>query len=374
MPSQIIPCADCDAATLRFQDRGFRVLGCEPHPTKSRMCIIRFEPPQSPVLAAMEFPVVEAAGSVDMSPSQARTAQAIINVFETSAVLGRYGMVTVLPHDKGGLTYGRSQTTLASGGLYDLLKRYCQNPGSIFARRISPYLPQLQARDSALDGDRKFHNILRACADDLVMRETQDVFFEDHYWQPALGAARELGVRLPLSVAVIYDSYIHGSWNAIRDRTIGDVGRMNQVGEQVWVEAYIRVRRDWLEHHENPALNPTVYRMDAFSRLIELGQWALELPLVVRDIEISMASLTAMPPDCYDGPPPGSRPLMQQNPLLRGLDIRLVQLALSDIGSDIVADGIYGQGTAACVKELQVARDLPVTGKADVSLISDLLG
>jgi chitosanase len=113
--------------------------------------------------------------------------------------------------------------------------------------------------------------------------------------------------------------------------------------------------------------------MDAFQRLIDQGFWGLELPLVVRESEISTATLGAVPPQCYDGPQPGTRPLGLQQPLLRGLDVRLVQLGLSDGGADIKADGVFGQASVRCVKELQIARGLPVTGLVDVVLIGDLV-
>jgi chitosanase len=44
-----------------------------------------------------------------------RSAQAIVNLFETSEVLGDYGNASVLPDDTGHLSSGRSQTTLGSG-------------------------------------------------------------------------------------------------------------------------------------------------------------------------------------------------------------------------------------------------------------------
>ena len=44
--------------------------------------------------------------------TQKKTAQAIINIFETGVVLGNYGQVTLIDGDTGHLTFGRSQTTL----------------------------------------------------------------------------------------------------------------------------------------------------------------------------------------------------------------------------------------------------------------------
>ena len=108
--------------------------------------------------------------------------------------------------------------------------------------------------------------------------------------------------------------------------------RQNQ---QIWISAYVATRRAWLENNARTDLRPTVYRMDAFKRLIDQGFWGLGLPLVVRGKEISTLTLVAMPSGCYDGPQPGSRPVALQNPLVRGLDVRLVQLGLSDRGVEI---------------------------------------
>jgi chitosanase len=61
--------------------------------------------------------------------TQKRTAEAIVNLFETGEVLGDYSQVTLIAGDRGHLTFGRSQTTLGSGNLYELLLRYCRSSG-----------------------------------------------------------------------------------------------------------------------------------------------------------------------------------------------------------------------------------------------------
>ncbi|MBT8768535.1 peptidoglycan-binding protein [Metapseudomonas boanensis] len=305
--------------------------------------------------------------------TQKKTAQAIVNIFETGSVLGDYGNVTLIRGDTGHLTFGRSQTTLGSGNLHELLQRYCQNPGARFATRLNPFLGRCKARDVALDQDRHLHNILRASADDPVMRETQDAFFDQVYWQKAERAAGELGITTPLGMAVVYDSTVHGSWERIRDRVQAESGSFDTLGEQAWIKAYIETRESWLANHDNEALHPTVYRMEAFRRLIEQNHWGLDLPLVVRGLEISTATLNGTPPGCYDGPQPGSRVLTLQTPLARGLDVRLVQLGLSLAGSDIKADGVYGQTSAARIKDFQQAHGLPATGVVDAALIAQLV-
>lgn len=308
-----------------------------------------------------------------LTPTQKQTAQALVNLFETGFVLGDYGNVTVIPGDSGHLTFGRSQTTLGSGNLGNLLQRYCDNAGARFGPRLAPWLARFENRDFSLDQDSHLHNLLRATADDPVMRETQDCFFDEKYWQPASRIAASLDITTPLGIAVVYDSAIHGSWNTVRDRTNNQAGRIDALGEREWITAYVTTRRDWLLAHPRSDLRKTAYRMTAFLRLIEQAYWGLELPLVVRGEEISLASLRAVPPGCYDGPQPGTRSIALQTPLARGLDVRLFQLALSEHDIAIKADGIFGRTSANLLRNYQNSLGLPATGVADPALICQLI-
>lgn len=392
-----VACAKCEERSQFFRNLGFTVLGCKPLPGAPQQCEITMVDPQfdevaasaSGALAGLAAPVADASdaeapqhaeAAVDaleispagLMPSQLRAAQAIVNIFETGEVLGDYGQVTLLEGDSGHLTFGRSQTTLATGNLGKLIERYVGNPAARWGARLVGVLPRLRDADLSLDGDEKFKNLLRATADDPVMRETQDAFFDDAYWLPAARAAERLGIRLPLGVCIVYDSHVHGSWPLTRDRTHEAVGKPETAGERQWLQRYVALRHEWLAQHSNKLLRKTVYRMEAFKRLIELGAWGLELPLVVRGCEISMATLNAVPPGCYDGPQPGTRTLALQSPLQKGLDVRLVQLALSDRGFDIRADGLFGKTSRDRVAEFQAVRGLPVTGVLDTALIAQL--
>ena len=307
-----------------------------------------------------------------LTTTQKRTAEAIVNVFETSEVRGNYGSVTLITGDTGHLTFGRSQTTLGSGNLYDLVKQYSDTAGARFAGALTPYLTRFRDKDLTLDSDIYLHNVMRATSDDPVMRDTQDVFFDMRYWQPAARAAEKAGITTPLGTAVVYDSTVHGSWDMIRDRTNAACGTVAAAGEQKWIGQYVTERRAWLAGARDD-LRPTVYRMDAFRRLIELDAWSLSLPLVVRDAEISLATLSANPRGCYEGPAPGTRVLAVDTPLQRGLDVRLLQLGLSRRGVNVRADGIFGPGCAKSVRDFQSAEGKPATGSADISLIAALV-
>ncbi|MBS1145458.1 MAG: hypothetical protein H6R14_2864 [Proteobacteria bacterium] len=309
-----------------------------------------------------------------LTSTQKQTAQSIVNLFETGAVLGDYGSVTVIAGDTGHLTFGRSQTTLSSGNLLDLLQRYCANDGARFGKRLAHWLPRFEAVDLSLDNELRLHNLLRATADDPIMRDTQDQFFDEVYWQTAARIAANLGITSALGTAVVYDSTVHGSWKAMRDRTIAQAGSLAAMGEKKWIAAYVSTRRAWLTIHPRSDLRKTAYRMETFQRLIDQGYWGLELPLVIRGAEISLDALRATPPGCYDGPQPGTRSIALQSPLARGLDVRLVQLGMSEQGVAIKADGIFGQTSANLLKQLQGKLKLPATGVADASLISRLVG
>jgi chitosanase len=255
-----------------------------------------------------------------------------------------------------------------------MLTRYCDNPAARFGKLLRRWLPDLEQKLAAVDEDQLLHNVLRTCADDLVMREVQDAFFDQTYWRPAFNSARTLGIRLPLGVAIVYDSTVHGSWQRMRDRTNDSVGQLQDIGELPWLVAYLKVRRNWLATHSRSDLRATVYRMDALQRLLDLGHTGLALPLVVRGIEISTASLAAASPSYFDGPAAGSRTLSVQSPLLRGHDVRRVQLGLSMDGMEIVADGVYGPTSAMRIRQYQLGRGYAATGVATPELIAELVG
>ncbi len=302
-----------------------------------------------------------------------KTAEAIVNIFETGSALGNYSAVTLIPHDSGHLTYGRSQVTLGSGQLHLLAKDYCRRPGATFVRQLSPYLPRLEARDTALDQEIRLKNLLRACADNPVMRSAQDEFFDRHYWQPAADQAASAGIHSPLGVATVYDSMVHGSWLAMCERTNSERGTLAKLGEQAWIEAYLETRRSWLANHVRPDIRMTVYRVDALLELARQQAWQLTVPLVVRGVEISAITMAGDPPGSYSGPVPGSRELALASPLLRGADVRLLQLEIGTPELPLAADGIYGPATSDALRIYQEHNGMTQSGVASRDLLRALV-
>lgn len=293
---------------------------------------------------------------------QKRTCQALVNIFETGRALGVYGAVTYHPNDPGQLTYGRSQTTLASGNLALLLTAYCKAPDAQYADALRPYLPRLVERSPELNSDRTLRDLLKAAGDDPVMHDVQDGFFDRVYWTPAATAAAALGLSTALGMATVYDSTVHGSWGRIRDLTNAAVGLLAACGEQAWVRGYIGTRRGWLAASSNTLLQKTVYRMDALQALADAGVWDLRLPLTVRGVRLDEALLLGTPPVRVSAQLTEERTLRLKMPYLQGDDVRAVQTALSRNGFGGVADGIFGPATDRAVKDFQQSRKLVADG------------
>ncbi len=293
---------------------------------------------------------------------QKRTAQAIVNIFETGRVLGDYGKVTLLRGDSGHLTYGRSQTTLASGNLSLLIKAYCEAPGAQFCSELGAFLDLLAARDLTLDHDERLRNLLREAGDDPVMRDVQDAFFDRVYWAPAVQAAGALAVTSALGTGVVYDSKTHGSWERMRDRTIQRHGTVGAFGEKTWIGAYVDERRDWLATNSNPLLQRTVYRMNTFRELIAEDTWDLSLPLRIRGVLIDADVLLAPAPVRASAQAEDEGTLLLRTPPMRGPAVGAVQRALVAAGIAVEVDGIFGPATAQAVRQFQEARGLTVDG------------
>ena len=291
-----------------------------------------------------------------------RTAQAIVDVFETGRRGADYGKVTLIPGDKGHLSYGRPQATLASGNLHLLVAAYARAPRARLAKDLGRYLRKLAARDVALDHDLKLRGLLDAAGDDPAMRATQDALLDRLWWTPAVAEAGRSGVTSALGVTVVYDSHLHGSWRPMRDRTELRYGKAGAIGERRWIAAYVSERRSWLATHPVPPLRRSVYRMDELARLVAEERWELGLPLSVRGVRIDLPAIEGTEPERVSAEDAADRALFPGKPPMRGADVARVQAALRGRGIDLRESGVYDAATVRAVKAFQKKSGLMVDG------------
>jgi chitosanase len=290
-----------------------------------------------------------------LTDTQAQIIRAVVNVFESGSPRGDYGCVTCVEGDAGHLTYGRSQASLTSGSLYLLIRDYCGAPGALCAKDLGAFLPRLQARDITLDHDETMRSALARAGADPAMFDAQDALFTKGFFEPARKAAENNNIATALGTAVVYDSFIQGGWKIVRRVVLAKNGPVSgAVSEQRWIADYVEARRGWLES-AGGLLAKSVYRMDAFRRLIDLGNWDMELPFRVRGVLIDEAALDNSAP---------RRKLRLRTPPMNGEDVRHLQAALAARGFAVSQDGVFGAQTETALKKFQAARGLDADGVA----------
>lgn len=207
----------------------------------------------------------------------------IVNVFETGTPEGDYDAIAIFPDGKNGsrqITYGRSQTT-EQGNLRNLLQRYIDLNGK-FAKKFAPFMPDVGVR--TLVNNKTFKDLLKQSGEeDPVMRQAQDETFEILYYQPAFHFFSAEKFKLPLSLLVIYDSYIHsGSIPAFLRSRFPERTPLRGGDEKAWIEAYVKARQNWLGTHPKKILHPTVYRTKTFLREMDNDNWGLSKPVITQ--------------------------------------------------------------------------------------------
>lgn len=204
----------------------------------------------------------------------------VVNIFETGTPDGNYADISIFNDGKGNtrqITFGRSQTT-EQGNLKELVQAYIANKG-MFSNDFRPYVDKIGS--VPLVDDKAFIGLLkRSAEEDEVMIKTQDAFFDKVYFQPAFKFFVDNGFSLPLSMLVIYDSYIHsGSVLDFLRKRFPESPPVRGGDEKAWIKAYVNARHEWLSGKGNP-LNKTIYRTQVFMTAMAAGDWMLGSPLV----------------------------------------------------------------------------------------------
>jgi chitosanase len=229
-----------------------------------------------------------------ITPRIKRKIEQVINAFETSSAEGNYAiLVKFADHNDREtgqrivqITYGRSQTTEFSH-LKELVEDYIEQNGS-FSNLLKPYLPRIGKKPS-LATDETFCKALKdAGKTDPIMKLCQDALFDTKYYQPAHRWFYNNGFTMPLSLLVIYDSFIHsgGILGFLRKRFSATVPA-NGGNEKEWIEQYINTRHNWLANHSVELLRHTTYRTRCFKEQLAADNWDLSKSLKANGVTIA---------------------------------------------------------------------------------------
>jgi chitosanase len=212
--------------------------------------------------------------------------KATLFMFETGTKEGDYSNVSIYKDGGGGayrqITYGAAQTT-QDGNLDSLLEMYIASvkkfeTNDTLASKLAKYLPTKKKR--TLVDNKTFITLLKDLGKDAIMRYCQDLFFQDTYFLPAYKWFINQGFKQPLSMLVIYDSFIHsGCILSFLRKRFSESVPANGGDEKKWVQDYVNTRRSWLANHSNKILRKTVYRMDTMQRAINDDNWDLTKPI-----------------------------------------------------------------------------------------------
>lgn len=149
------------------------------------------------------------------------------------------------------LAYGREGAQLDGGDLYSLISSYCALPQALEAEGLRPYLDRLRRQDLSLASDETFTTLLEKASSDRVMQQAQDDQFKQTFWMPAVEFARTVGLKLPLSLAIIYDTNRNigkrGVAKIIESTNAAAGGTpLEGVDEKVWSAKFLEKWRAWI--------------------------------------------------------------------------------------------------------------------------------
>lgn len=224
-----------------------------------------------------------------LTTAQKKLIEKVINVFETGSTTGNYGAISIYsdgPNNIRQITYGRSQTT-EYGNLRSLVQKYVIANG-VYSKKIKPFAEKVGT--IPLTDDSNFKDLLKkAGKEDSVMKKTQDDFFDEKYYKPAIKWAKDNGFILPLSALVIYDSFIHSGGILWVIRGMFPESPPILGGNEIeWTNAYVEARHVWLATHSREAVRKTIYRTQCFKDEIAKGNWTLNsLPIKANGVKVS---------------------------------------------------------------------------------------
>jgi len=203
------------------------------------------------------------------------TIKEILFCFEQGKPTPNYQSVYIYndgPSDCKQVTYSFGITEY--GNLSSLIQKYI-TAGGIYSKQFLPYVNEIGKKPLA--SDTQFQNYLKLAGVDPIMHQCLDNAFDSMYYIPAETFFNKNGFTLPLSMAVIADSYLQSGSilcslrNAFNEKIPASGGN-----EKNWISEYLTVRQNWLATSSRTILHATVYRTEFFLNQIKIGNWNLD--------------------------------------------------------------------------------------------------
>ena len=178
-------------------------------------------------------------------------------------------------------TGGRKQCTLSvgftadGGNLRKMLEHYVEVGGK-FAEQFKHWITALEQNDPLTNPS--FRELCRkAGREDPLFMEAQEQAFDQYYLGPAFKWAEQYGFKEPLSLMVIADSFLHsGSMRPQLVNAFAEKKPSAGGNERIWIEEYLKARKNWLANHSNQLLRNTVYRANCYLDEVAKGNWGLD--------------------------------------------------------------------------------------------------
>lgn len=207
-----------------------------------------------------------------------KVAKLLVNLWETGEVRGRYDLLVVLD-DGAGITFGRNQTTENSGGLSKLLKKY-EEMGGLY--NFSKFELYPSAKKFNMTNNEEFKRMLvESARNDKIMRDCQDLYFDENFFHPALQICEHFKFEEPLSLHFVYDCCIqHGPGSKYKDGLAFDRLKKwedENLSEKEKVKSMCEKRHVFLGSINHA--QKTRYRTQSILELMNSDKWKLETPL-----------------------------------------------------------------------------------------------
>jgi predicted negative regulator of RcsB-dependent stress response len=176
--------------------------------------------------------------------------------------------------------YGIGYWTIGNGGLFKLLYAYTQRPNAQYA----PQVKSLIATGTVVKTP-ELNSTLNMASADPVMRQTQDDMFRSDVIEPALSVVQALGLRLPLSIAIVCDTSLNNGLDRAKklaDQATSKTGNSPKDGgdEKQWTMNFLDARSGYLKSLAIYARlgKGLESRVEFFRQLARSDDWMLATP------------------------------------------------------------------------------------------------